>query len=71
MIYIIQIPNIQLFKDNFIEWKEVIIGEHTVLHISTTSFLQQCFIDGFNKVKTNSLAQIVNNYTILQIENNE
>lgn len=67
MILIIQIPNLQIFKDNFTNYKEVIIEKHIVLHVSTELFMQQCF-NWANRKKVMKLAQIIGNYKILQIE---
>lgn len=70
MLYILQVPSLEKFKDNFFDCKEVKIGESTVLHINKDIFLMFIMND-MNRVNGylfRYLQEILHSYKILQIE---
>jgi len=70
MIYILQVPSLEKFKDNFFDCKEVRIGESTVLHINKDVFFMFIMNDmsRVNGYLFRYLQEILHNYQILQIE---
>ena len=72
MLYILQVPSLEKFKDNFFDCKEVKIGESTVLHINKDIFFIYIMND-MNRVNGylfRYLQEILHSYKILQIEEN-
>jgi hypothetical protein len=70
MIYMLQVPSLQKFKDNFFECKEVKIGESKVLHITKDVFFM-FIMSNLNRQNSNLfrvMQEILHNYNILQIE---
>jgi hypothetical protein len=67
MIYIVQVPSLQKFRDNFVEYKEINIAGNTVLHLSVEVFLNQCF-NGINRNTVMLLSSLLNNCKLIQIE---
>ena len=70
MLYILQVPSLEKFKDNFFDCKEVKIGESTVLHINKDVFFMFIMND-MNRVNGylfRYLQEILHSYKILQIE---
>ena len=70
MIYIVQVPSLQKFKDNFFECKEIKIGKFTVLHITKDVFFM-FIMSNLNRQNSNLfrvMQEILHSYKILQIE---
>jgi hypothetical protein len=70
MIYILQVPSLEKFKDTFSEYKEVKINESTVLHLNKEIFFMFIMsnLNRQNIYLFNILQQILHDYKILQIE---
>jgi len=68
MIYILQVPLLQKFKDNFFDCKEVKIGESIVLHINKDVFFMFIMNDTNNIYLYRVLQEMLQHYKILQIE---
>ena len=68
MVYILQVPSLQKFKDNFFDCKEVKIGENTVLHINKDVFFMFIMNATNNIYLYRVLQEMLQHYKILQIE---
>lgn len=68
MLYILQVPSLEKFKDNFFDCKEVKIGESTVLHITKDIFFMFIMNDTNNIYLYRVLQEMLQHYKILQIE---
>lgn len=70
MLYILQVPSLEKFKDNFFDCKEVKIGESTVLHITKDIFFMFIMnnLDPRNINLFRALQEMLHSYKILQIE---
>lgn len=68
MLYILQVPSLEKFKDNFFDCKEVKIGESTVLHINKDVFFMFIMNDTNNIYLYRVLQEMLQQYKILQIE---
>ena len=68
MLYILQVPSLEKFKDNFFDCKEVKIGESTVLHITKDIFFMFIMNATNNIYLYRVLQEILQHYKILQIE---
>jgi len=72
MLYILQVPSLEKFKNNFSDCREVKIGESTVLHITKDIFFMFIMkdLDPRNITLFRVIQEILHSYKILQIEEN-
>lgn len=69
-IYILQVPSLEKFKDTFSEYREIKIGESTVLHLHKDILFMYIMtnLSKQNVYLFKVLQQVLHDYEILQIE---